>query len=169
MILALDVHYREEETKAVGVLFNWKDAVPQDVLIGYIEDVKAYIPGQFYKRELPCLIKIIEKLDISKLEAIIVDGHIYVDNDHNYGLGGKFYEILENKIPIIGVAKTPFYNNKETVTQIKRGESNNPLYISAIGIDLSTAAQKIRDMHGAFRIPNILKTLDQITKSENDS
>ena len=31
MILALDVHYREEETKAVGVLFHWKDSVPQGI------------------------------------------------------------------------------------------------------------------------------------------
>ncbi|WP_027383840.1 endonuclease V [Epilithonimonas caeni] len=168
MLLALDVHYREEEAKAVGVLFHWKDPDPQNILIEYISEVDAYIPGLFYKRELPCLIKIIEKLDISELEGIIVDGYIYVDNDHNYGLGGKLYEILENKIPIIGVAKTPFYNNKETVAEIKRGESNNPLYISAIGIDLSTAAQKIRDMYGTFRIPNILKTLDQITKSDNN-
>lgn len=168
MILALDVHYREEETKAVGVLFHWKDSVPQDILIEYIDDVEVYIPGQFYKRELPCLMKIIEKIDIHKLEVIIVDGHIYVDNERNYGLGGKLYEILEKSIPIIGIAKTPFYNNKEMVTEIKRGKSDNPLYISVIGMDISKACQKIVDMHGGFRIPKILKTLDQITKSDNN-
>jgi len=169
MLLALDVHYREEEAKVVGVLFHWEDVVPQDVIIEYIDDVEEYIPGQFYKRELPCLMKIIEKLDIGQLEAIIVDGHIYVDNDRNYGLGGRLYEVLENKTPIIGVAKTTFYNNNETVTEIKRGKSNNPLYISAIGIDLSIVSQKILDMYGGFRIPNILKTLDQITKNDSNS
>lgn len=167
MILALDVHYREEETKAVGVIFHWEDAVPQDVIIEYIDDVEGYIPGQFYKRELPCLMKIIEKVNIDNVEVIIVDGHIYVDNDGNYGLGGKLYEELGNQFPIIGVAKTPFHTNKQTVTEIKRGKSDNPLYVSAIGMELSTASQKILDMSGDFRIPSILKILDQITKDDS--
>ncbi len=169
MVLALDVHYRKVLTKAVGVLFDWKDTDPQEIICEYIEGVEDYIPGQFYKRELPCLMKIIEPLDISTLDVIIVDGHIYVDNNGNYGFGGKLYEALENKIPIIGVAKTPFYNNKETVTEIRRGKSDNPLYVSAIGIDLFTASENILDMAGDFRIPNILKTLDHITKNDTDS
>ena len=53
MILALDVHYREETTKAVGVLFqNWTDEIIATSIIQYIDRVEKYIPGEFYKREL---------------------------------------------------------------------------------------------------------------------
>ena len=130
MILALDVHYREIEAKTVGVLFHWENAEPVEVLIEYIKEVADYISGEFYKRELPCLMQVIEKIDINSIEAIIIDGYIYVDNEKSYGLGGKLYEKLGNKIPVIGVAKTPFFTNKETVKEINRGKSKNPLYIS---------------------------------------
>ena len=166
MILALDVHYREKEAKAVGVLFHWEDAESIEVLVEYIKEVADYIPGEFYKRELPCLMQVIKKIDINLIEAIIVDGYIYVDNEKTYGLGGKLYEKLGSKIPVIGVAKTPFFTNKETVKEINRGKSKNPLYISSIGIDLDRAAKQIEDMYGNFRIPEILKKLDTITKTE---
>lgn len=81
MILALDVHYREKDAKVVGVLFHWEDTKAREVFIEYLQDIDEYIPGQFYKRELPSLLKIIEKFDITILDAIIVDGHIYVDNN----------------------------------------------------------------------------------------
>lgn len=166
MILALDVHYREIEAKAVGVSFHWEDAVPIEILVEYIKEVADYIPGEFYKRELPCLMQVIEKIDINLIEAIIIDGYIYVDNEKTYGLGGKLYEKLGSKIPIIGVAKTPFFKNRETIKEINRGKSKNPLYISSIGIDLDKAAKQIEDMYGNFRIPEILKKLDTITKTE---
>ena len=108
----------------------------------------------------------IERININSIEAIIIDGYIYVDNEKSYGLGGKLYEKLGNKIPVIGVAKTPFFTNKETVKEINRGKSKNPLYISSIGIDLDKAAKQIEDMYGNFRIPEILKKLDAITKTD---
>lgn len=73
---------------------------------------------------------------------------------------------LHQKIPVIGVAKTPFLSNKETVQQVLRGQSNNPLYVSAIGMDLNEAALLVKNMKGDFRMPDILKAVDKLTKED---
>nr|WP_165763184.1 endonuclease V [Flavobacterium sp. AJR] len=164
MILAIDVHYRENIAKVVAVLFNWEDETPQDTIVEQITGIEEYVPGEFYKRELPCIESIVKKVNLNNIEAIIIDGHIYVDNNGEFGLGGYTWKSLNEKIPIIGVAKTSFFRNKNTVREVFRGESIKPLYISSIGIDLYIAINKVKNMHGNFRIPTILKELDRITK-----
>lgn len=163
MLLAIDVYYKENLARAIGVLFDWEDESPQDILIELLEGIEEYIPGEFYKRELPCLLKIVEKVNLSDLEAIIVDGHVNVENE-KYGLGGKLYEQLYGQVPVIGIAKSPFYANKDMTIEIYRGKSKMPLYISSIGIDLNEVVEKVINMTGEYRIPNILKTLDMLTK-----
>ncbi|MFP9117924.1 endonuclease V [Flavobacterium sp. RNTU_13] len=164
MILAIDVYYYDNQAKAVGVLFEWEDAAPRQTIIAFVDDVAEYIPGEFYKRELPCIKALLQKTGTDFLDAVIVDGHIYTDNNGSYGLGGKTFELLGKRIPVIGIAKTGFHTNKDTVIEVHRGESKNPLYVSAIGIDTLFAADKIRNMQGPYRIPDILKTLDMVTK-----
>ena len=164
MILAIDVYYTDNRAKAVGVLFDWEAAVPMQTIIKYVEEVGEYIPGEFYKRELPCIAALLNKIGTHLLDAVIVDGHIYVDNNGTYGLGGRTFELLEGKIPVIGVAKTGFHTNKETVVEVLRGESKNPLHVSAIGMEVNLAAAKIKAMYGPYRIPDILKKLDMVTK-----
>lgn len=98
------------------------------------------------------------------MDAILVDGHVYT-SETEYGLGGKLYEFLNQQIPIIGVAKNSFHANHTTIKEVYRGESSKPLYVSAIGIDLDEVIEAIKAMKGAFRIPDILKKLDNYTKS----
>jgi len=164
MILALDVHYKEQIAKAVGCLFDWDDDVPKEIVAVAVNGVEDYVPGEFYRRELPCLIEVIAQVKLENIEAIVIDGYVYIDNEMAPGLGGRLYEILERKVPVIGVAKTSFLRNKATVTEIKRGESENSLYISSIGIDLNLAASLIKRMKGNYRMPTILKILDAKTK-----
>jgi deoxyribonuclease V len=164
MQLALDVHYREDVAKIVGVLFDWEDVQPKKIIVEYINEVSEYIPGEFYKRELPCIIEILNKVDLNTIDTIIIDGHIYVDDDLKYGLGGYVWQAVNEKIPIIGVAKTSFYKNKATVQEVTRGNSAKPLYVSSIGIDVDKALELIKNMKGDYRIPTILKELDRITK-----
>jgi len=166
MILALDVHYKAAGAKAVGVLFNWEDTFVEEVIIEYINEVADYVPGEFYKRELPCLLKIIEQLSLDNINAIIIDGYVYIDNDMNFGLGGRLWETLEKRVPVIGVAKTSFFKNKHTVRELKRGISNSPLYISSIGLQLDTCVSFIRNMKGDYRMPDILTFLDKKTKED---
>ena len=166
MILAIDVHYKQTYAKCVGVLFDWQDEKPQQVIIEKLTNVAEYVPGLFYKRELPCILAVIEKINLQDLEAIIVDGHVFIDNDFGSGLGGHVWEALSHKKPIIGLAKRAFYANEKTNVPLLRGSSENPIYISAIGCELKEVVEKIKHMHGKFRIPTILQILDTETKAD---
>lgn len=164
MLLALDVHYKENFAQIVAIIFDWFDEQPQKVFIDKVDVVNDYIPGEFYKRELPCLLKAIKNIDLSEIGAIIIDGHVYVE-ESKFGLGGKLYESLNKKVPVIGIAKNSFHKNKNTVEEVFRGKSKNPLYVSTIGIDLIIVVEKIKEMKGEYRIPTILKKLDMLSKS----
>ena len=167
MILAIDVYYYEDSSaKSVGVLFNWEDEHPQQIIVEEVQNVEEYIPGQFYKRELPCILAILEKVNKMELEAVVVDGHVYVDNTEKPGLGAYLWEALQREVPVIGVAKKTFYANQETTYSLLRGESKNPLYISSVGMELDKAVDLIKNMKGKYRIPTIFKELDQITKEK---
>ncbi|MNR12340.1 Endonuclease V [compost metagenome] len=164
MILAIDVYYTENEAKVVAVLFNPEHDTPQSIVINQIIGIEDYIPGEFYKRELPCIESIFQKVNLNEIETVIIDGHIYVDEDGTFGLGGYTWESLDKKIPVIGVAKTSFFRNKNTVKEVFRGESKKPLYVSSIGIDLDIASKLVKNLKGNYRIPTVLKELDRITK-----
>ncbi len=164
-ILAIDVYYYDNTAKCVGVLFNQFNEDQNEFYVEYLNDIEEYFPGEFYKRELPCILKILEKVDLKRVFMIMVDSHVYIDNDENYGLGGKLWEQLDCEIPVIGVAKTRFAKNMETIKEVFRGESKNPLYVSSIGMTVHEAAYIITTMKGAYRVPDILKLLDQKTKS----
>lgn len=164
MILAIDVHYKNDKAKAVGLLFHWESGSPEQII--EVIDIAAheYIPGQFYKRELPCVKAVCRQIDMNAVKTIIIDGHVFVSNNGKFGLGGYVYAAFGRKIPVIGVAKTLFASNKETVIEVLRGESKKPLYVSSIGIENEKAAQKIKNMHGKHRMPTILATVDKRTK-----
>lgn len=167
MIIAIDVHYRKDFAKVVAIQFDkWTDDKPEQIHEEIIEDVEEYISGAFYKRELPCILEILKKIDPSNLETIIVDGYVQLDDDGKAGLGMYLYDSLNQKIPIIGVAKRGFKDNVKHVIEVTRGKSNNPLYVTAIGIDLQDSADKIKNMAGKYRMPDLLKILDQKTKEE---
>lgn len=164
MLLAIDVYYKENEAKVVAVLFNPEDETPQSIIVDQITGIEDYVSGEFYKRELPCIRSIFQKVNLNEIEVVIIDGHIYVDDDGTFGLGGYTWESLDKKIPVIGVAKNSFFRNKSTVKEVFRGESKKPLYVSSIGIDLDIATNLIKKMKGDYRIPTVLKELDRITK-----
>lgn len=164
MIIALDVAYHENTASAIGVVFNWQDEIPAEIISAMVSPIEEYTPGQFYKRELPCILAVLNKVDLTQMQYIIVDGYVYIDNDYGFGLGAHLYEALDKKIPVIGVAKTEFMHNEQTCVPVTRGDSKVPLYVSAIGVDVNTAAGFITQMKGDFRIPSILKELDRLTK-----
>ena len=165
MIIAIDVHYRENKAKTVSIEFeNWLDEKPSKIHAIEIPVVAEYVPGQFYKRELPCILEILKFSDLPKISTIIVDGYVVLDDSGRKGLGAYLYEELNGHIPIIGVAKRSFHTLKEKVIPVKRGLSENPLFITSMGVDLPESANKIQSMHGDYRIPTLLKILDVETK-----
>lgn len=162
MKLALDVYYYEDKAKTVGLLFqDWEDKEQINIVEHFSYNIADYESGSFYKRELPCILGLLESLDLSEIDTIIIDGYVYL-NEHKKGLGLHLYERLPPHINIIGVAKKSFID--ADAIKVLRGESNNPLYITSVGIDPAIAAECIKKMDGNYRMPTLLKLLDQETR-----
>ena len=125
-----------------------------------------YESGSFYKRELSCIVSFLQDLDVRDISLIVIDGFVYLDGNGRYGLGGHLYERLERRVQIVGVAKSPFKGSCKFVREICRGESKRPLFVSAVGMDVNEAAQLVKGMSGEFRLPSLLKILDDETKSD---
>lgn len=165
MILAFDTYYFENKAKTVCVVFeNWNDVVPVDVVDEIIEGVEEYEPGQFYKRELPCIMSLLKKIDLKCVKVIVVDGFVVLDDNGKKGLGGYLYEELDGQIPIIGVAKSNFFSNKKNSIPLLRGESKKPLYVTAQGVELDEAVECIKIMDGSYRMPTLLKIVDSMSR-----
>jgi exodeoxyribonuclease-5/deoxyribonuclease V len=168
MILAFDTYYFENKAKTVCIGFdNWQANAPIVVHVDIVEDVEEYTPGEFYRRKLPCILKLLDKIDRQDIEAIVVDGFVYLDDQQKLGLGGHLFHALGAQIPIIGVAKSNFATIVEGKRAVYRGDSKKPLYVTAIGVDLDVAAANIGSMAGSFRMPTLLKHLDGLTKAEH--
>jgi deoxyribonuclease V len=162
--LAIDIYYYKTYAKCVGVLFLWEDDVPAKVLEATVDGVADYVPGEFYKRELPCVMAVIDQVRKYKIDCIILDSHVQL-GEGKKGLGEYVHEAFDQKYPIIGVAKSSFQGNAEYVREVRRGESEHPLYVSAVGCDLDEAAESILNMHGEYRIPTMLKEVDRIGRA----
>lgn len=159
-ILAIDVDYKDDKAVVAGVLFNtWLSSVAETILLSKLENISAYVPGEFYKRELPCILKLLESND-SLPDCIIVDGYVFLDGHSKAGLGKYLYDELNQKVIVIGVAKKAFDNISDDYA-IYRGASKKPLYVTVAGMDIMQAKELIMAMHGDFRIPTLLKLADQ--------
>jgi deoxyribonuclease V len=164
MIAAVDVHYFGTTATAAGVLFkHWTSELSEFEVGQFIERVEPYEPGSFYKRELPCLLKLLEPVK-NLVETIIVDGYVWLGPENRLGLGAHLFKSLDEKIPVIGVAKSIF-SGATNAQAVLRGRSRRPLYVTAVGIDSLVAAEHIRTMHGAHRIPTLLKRVDELCRN----
>lgn len=160
MILAVDVHYTEPGAIAAGVCFeDWRDAQPSHTCISRFDAVAPYEPGAFYRRELPCLLGLLGEHDLHPA-VIVVDGHVFLDDAGRPGLGKHLFDALDGQVPVIGVAKTAFVGVGED-HEVRRGNSARPLYVSAAGMPLADAKAHILAMHGAHRLPTLLKAVDR--------
>ncbi len=174
-LLALDVCYERDGTAiAAGVAFEtWTAAAPSAEFDVRIETPHAYEPGAFYKRELPCLLRALDAfwgLPIAQdcvVEAIIVDGYVDLDANGRPGLGRHLYDALDGRIALVGVAKTPFAGIGADHA-VLRGASARPLFVTAAGLDLDAAKRAVISMHGAHRIPTLLKRVDRLSRTGID-
>lgn len=165
MIALLDVHYSGGHGHAACVLASsWEDATSSDAFVVTVDDVMDYAPGQFFRRELPCLTAVLERVDVDGLEAIVVDGYVFLDRDDTPGLGAHLYESLGGKVPVVGVAKNSFGDAESFAELVFRGESARPLYVTAAGMEGADAARCVEMMHGPFRIPTLVREADRLCR-----
>lgn len=174
LILIVDVDYRETFAKASAVIIEDWASERCAVESATIHDVAEYVPGEFYKRELPCIFKVLyqvmDKLPENTIKYIVIDGYVFLDGAPipKWGLGGYLNNSLAGEIPIIGVAKTYFAGVPDS-TRLLRGDSTKPLFITATGLDLDQAREQakqyVASMHGNFRLPSMLKYVDQVCRA----
>ncbi|WP_245872852.1 hypothetical protein [Deinococcus planocerae] len=80
------------------------------------------------------------------------------------GLGWHLWEALAGRVPVIGVAKSRFHGTPGE-TEVFRGTSRSPLFVTSVGLPLEEAKGDIRGMAGAHRIPTLLKEVDRLSRS----
>lgn len=165
MLACVDVDYRDNDSVAsvACLLFErWSDSEPAEVVQTIVADVAPYVPGEFYRRELPCLLAVLAQT-AQRPDLIIVDGYVWLGAPQRKGLGAYLYEALEQAVTIVGVAKNPFADSG--AVSVLRGDSIKPLYITAQGMPAEEAAQRVQQMHGDFRFPTLLKRVDQLART----
>lgn len=163
MLACVDTHYHDEGARTALVLFeSWTDATPKDEVVREQHYSPAeYVPGEFFRRELPSILDIVEG-ERHRISTLVIDGYVWLNAHGRKGIGALLYEHLNEMIPIIGVAKRQFAG--ASGTRIARDSSKRPLIVTAIGIDEATAADNISSMHGPFRIPTLLKWADHLAR-----
>ena len=160
MIIAIDVHYFKDNAVAAGVIFeDWSAKSASEIVKVEVANVAPYESGAFYKRELPCILKLLGNVT-SFIDCVVVDGFVCLGPTKKDGLGMHLYRALDQTIPIIGVAKNSFSDTPES-DEVYRGKSKKPLWVTAVGMDAERAQSCIKGMHGDNRIPFLLKLVDQ--------
>ncbi|PRP93602.1 endonuclease V [Enhygromyxa salina] len=169
MIACIDVDYRQaadgEPTVAIAacvVLQSWLASEAVAEVVHRIDSVPVYVPGEFYRRELPCVLAVLEQV-VQRIHLVVVDGYVVLDEAGTLGLGGHLHAALGGDVAVVGVAKSPFRGN-EAAIEVVRGEGKRPLYVTALGVEPAVAAEDLRRMHGRFRLPTMLKRVDRLCR-----
>lgn len=164
VIACLDVAYGDTGAAVAGTLIqSWDAEGASQVLVRRFDSPPAnYEPGSFYKRELPLLLAIISEFD-PPIQAIVIDGYVWLDANSMPGLGGHLFASLGRRIPVIGIAKTRFRNDTWSIP-VLRAASRRPLFVTSAGIETKEAAERVRSMHGDHRIPTILTIVDRAAR-----
>lgn len=166
--VAVDVHYLGSGgARAAAVVAA--DARFCEVVAERSEDVAEvlpYRPGEFYRRELPPIRAVLSGLSglggLGGLGLLVVDGYADLDPGGRPGLGA--YAQAEFGIPVIGVAKTAFRTASHAVP-VLRGTSARPLFVTAAGMPRGEAAELVRHMAGAHRLPDAIRRADTLART----
>lgn len=176
-IAALDVHYEGGEADAgaagpggdetiawaAAAVFDRIDAAEAVETARLARRVAAaYEPGAFYKRELPALLDVVGAL-AAPPDLVIVDGCATLGESALPGLGWRLWDALGRAAPVIGVAKSRYRGAPET-TELRRGGSKTPLFVTAAGLEQAEALALIAAMHGFHRLPTLLARADQLSR-----
>ena len=163
MKLAVDVHYNSNTAVAGGIAFrDWCDSGETAVYRSLCREPAPYVPGRFFRRELPCILHLLDEHALTP-DTIVVDGFVYLDGERVPGLGKHLFDALGNRIPVVGVAKGRYVTAPDSLS-VYRGKSRRPLYVTSVGMPISTARDCVLGMHGAYRNPTLLKRVDQLSR-----
>jgi len=162
-IACVDAAYTEKTTVAACVLIReWRDEEPAGEFVTRLPPSPAYEPGRFFRRELVPLLRVLAEAGLEP-DTVVIDGYVWLGPEEKPGLGAYLFRALGERTKVIGVAKNRFGDGRSAF-HVYRGKSRKPLYVTAAGIPLPEAARAIGQMHGAHRIPAILKRVDALCR-----
>jgi deoxyribonuclease V len=124
-----------------------------------VPQAAGYVPGEFFRRELPCLAAVLD--GVAGLSLLVVDGYVDLDPDGRPGLGA--HAAREFGVPVVGVAKTRFATATHAAA-VLRGGASRPLYVTATGLPADEAADMVRAMAGRYRLPDALRRADALAR-----
>lgn len=158
---AVDVHYPASGGALAAVVLAADRAFSQVLAqkTAFVPQVAAYVPGQFFQRELPPLRAVLA--GVTGIELLVIDGYVDLAPDRRPGLGARVH--AELGIPVVGAAKT-FFATATHAIPVVRGHATRPLYVTAAGIPVAEAAELIQQMSGPFRIPDALRQVDTLAR-----
>jgi len=163
--VAFDVYYSKDFAIVGYVLFKDEySSIPYKTGQVQCFDIQPYVPGQFYKRELPCLLTAMAQID-ERISLIYIDANVWLSRNKK-GLGKYLYDSLEPKTPVIGISKSFYSDETDVIVPVRRLSSIKPLYISSIGIDLNLACEKVKQMNGKYRLPEMIKLADKESRKK---
>ncbi len=165
MLACLDVDYRPDGSAVAACLgFDaWTSERASSEWIARVAVVAPYEPGALYRRELPCLLAVLEEARRA-FEIVVVDAYVTLDASGAPGLGARLHAELGGRSIVVGVAKTS-YATASTAIPVLRGTSTRPLFVSAAGMEAAVAAARVAEMHGASRIPTLLREVDRAART----
>ncbi len=166
VILAIDVHYEGPEAMVAGVqMDDYASAEATQTYHLRVPVGSKYESGQFYKRELPCILELLKHYRL-KPDTIFIDGYVHLGTDKRPGLGQHLYDALNGQTNVIGVAKSP-YSGVSRSSEAIRGQSTRPLYVTAAGMGQDEAKRIVKSMAGAHRVPRLLKLADMESRTRS--
>jgi deoxyribonuclease V len=161
-VVCLDVDYRGATAVAAGVWFRgWSASEAEAEMVATVREVAPYQPGDFYRRELPCLLAVLDRGPAA--DVAVVDGYVWLGPERA-GLGAHLHAALGGRAVVVGVAKSRFAGALDAVP-VYRGSSRSPLYVTAVGVSAAEAAGWVASMHGPYRVPSLLKRVDRLART----
>ena len=174
MILAFDTYYCDGYSYTVcGAFESWNSEKVKFFVSNRRKGIDAeYIPGELYKRELPCIMQCLSHIKIDNVTSMVVDGFAWVvDEEGNQvpGLGKILQDAVLKEygknISVIGIAKNPYHKKIPNCEEVYRGISKKPLYVTCTeNAFVNHYAINVELMFGEFRIPDIIKSIDTKTR-----
>ena len=159
LFAAADVHYRRPARAAVVAAADPRFARIVAERTVPVPGAAPYRPGQFYLRELPPVLAVLD--GFGRLDLLVIDGYVDLDPGGRPGLGARLH--AELGVPVVGVAKSAFTAATHAIP-VRRGASARPLFVTAAGIGREQAARLVRDMTGPFRLPDALRRVDALAR-----
>lgn len=168
MVIIIDGDYNDSNHTAhmAGVLLN--ECTDKEIC-GFItvdvENTEEYESGSFYKRELKGVKELLSKVNIDDIDLIIIDGFAKFSDGIHKPLGEYIYD--KYYIPVIGVAKKWCEHCKVKNTEVYRGSSKNPLFVTVAGGNSNIAKKIVAEMYGDNRLPYAIKLADSIARRQS--